>query len=49
MTSTGRLSVPSGAASRNPAFLVRSEAVTTARPSAPVVAEPTGRQVRSPA
>ena len=49
ITSTGRLSAPCGPASRNPAFLVRSETVTSARPSVPVVAEPTGCQDGSPA
>src|SRR5271170_6349340 len=49
MTSTGRLSSRPGPASRNPAFLVRSVTVTTALPSAPVVAEPTACQERWPA
>src|SRR5580692_2999567 len=49
MTSTGLLIVPSGPLSRNAAFTVRSVAVITAVPLAPVVEVPARCQARWPA
>jgi hypothetical protein len=49
MTSTGLLIVPSGPLSRNVAFTVRSGAVITTMPLAPVVDVPAGCQARWPA